>query len=131
MSNQPTILVIHRDYQLWGGEEVFLETVLIPALQEIPVQLAWSVDSRCSDVGAPEPDDRLHAVPRDPEELFGELHAFVPSAVRRYLVTDTPVGVFPSGGLDSGLDAPAPAGSCSISVSFPVFGVCRQGGQCL
>jgi glycosyltransferase involved in cell wall biosynthesis len=34
------ILVVHRDYQLRGGEEAFLEAVLTPALRELPVQFS-------------------------------------------------------------------------------------------
>jgi glycosyltransferase involved in cell wall biosynthesis len=40
MTAQATVLVIHRDYKLRGGEEAFLETVLIPALEELPVQFS-------------------------------------------------------------------------------------------
>jgi hypothetical protein len=38
MTAQARVLVLHRNYQLRGGEEVFLETVLIPALEELPIQ---------------------------------------------------------------------------------------------
>jgi glycosyltransferase involved in cell wall biosynthesis len=38
MTVQARVLVIHRNYQLRGGEEVFLETVLIPALEELRIE---------------------------------------------------------------------------------------------
>jgi glycosyltransferase involved in cell wall biosynthesis len=38
MKTPPTVLIVHRDYQLRGGEETFLEAVLTPALQDLPVQ---------------------------------------------------------------------------------------------
>jgi glycosyltransferase involved in cell wall biosynthesis len=40
MTIQAKILVLHRDYQLRGGEEAFLEAVLTPALKELPVQFS-------------------------------------------------------------------------------------------
>ena len=57
MTAQANVLIIHRDYQLRGGEEAFLETVLIPALRDLPVEFTvlrvpalFSGKSRLKDV---------------------------------------------------------------------------------
>jgi glycosyltransferase involved in cell wall biosynthesis len=40
MTTSARVLVIHRNYQLRGGEEAFLESVLTPALEELPLRFS-------------------------------------------------------------------------------------------
>jgi glycosyltransferase involved in cell wall biosynthesis len=38
--SSPRVLVVHRDYKLRGGEETFLETALLPALEELGIDFS-------------------------------------------------------------------------------------------
>jgi asparagine synthase (glutamine-hydrolysing) len=69
------------------------------------------------------PAARDHRKPRDVDSAAKKLRPLLEDAVRAHLIADVPVGLFLSGGLDSGalaaLAARAQAGIRSFTLSFP------------